>query len=146
MNYLNTNERIVSLCNGQYGKRQDYSLFWPYEYIPTIAETTMCNVCFDVQSQQSYTNTTFTNLILYFFIVCHIDTARIPTENGLRYDLIAYEIMKDFAGHSFMGLGNMRLESNNPYEPTREFRGRSLVFTLFDISQETINKHDWTAV
>ena len=146
MNYLNTNERIVDLCRGEFGERQDYKLFYPYEYIPGTTETTICDVCFEVLEDYSWTNTTFTNLSIFFFIICHYDIAHMPDEPGLRYDMIAHEIVKDFAGQDFMGLGNMRLVYNHAYTATPEFRGRVLQFSLFDISQETFNKHDWTII
>lgn len=146
MNYLNTNERIVTLCNGQFGKRYDNKLFWPYEYIPPVIETTVCNVCFDVLADYSPKNTTFTNLALYFFVICHIDIATIPGEDGLRYDLIAHEITKDFAGKDFMGLGTTSIVYNHPYVTLQELRGRVLCINLFDVSQESYNKYDWPPV
>lgn len=146
MNYLNTNERIVELCRGTFGERQDYKLFYPYEYIPDTTQETICNVCFEVMEDYSWTNTTFTNLTFYFFIICHVDIAHIPGELGLRYDLIAHEITKDFANKDFMGLGNTRIVYNHAYTATPKFRGRVMQLDLFDISQETFNKHDWNVV
>lgn len=141
MNYLNTNERIVTLCNGTFGERQDYKLFWPFEYIPSIIESTICNVAFDVLADYSPTNTTFTNLSLYFFIICHIDIATVPGENGTRFDLIAHEITKDFAGKDFMGIGQTAIVSNHPYVTLQELRGRVLQISLFDMSQDFYNRH-----
>lgn len=146
MNYLNCNERIVTLCNGKYGERHDYELFWPFEYVPTIIEDTICNVCFDVLADYSSTNTTFTNLTLYFFIICHIDIASIPGEIGTRFDLIAHEITKDFAGKDFMGIGNTSIVYNHPYTTLQELRGRVLCISLFDMSQEFYNNHVWPPI
>lgn len=148
MNYLNTNECIVELCNGTFGQRYDYNLFWPFEYIPTVIESTICNVCFDVLADYSPKNTSFTNLALYFFIICHIDIAPMPEKHGLRYDLIAHEITKDFAGKDFMGLGNTTIAYNHPYMTLQELRGRALCINLFDVSQESYNRngYDWASV
>lgn len=146
MNYLNTNDRIVSLCAGTPGESQSYKKFWPYEYIPDTVQETLCNVCFEVSAEYSVRNTTFTDISLFFFVICHYDIVRVENEAGLRHDLIAHEIERDFADKDFMGLGRTTVVYNHPYTPVPQLRGRVIEVSLFDISQKMFNKHDWTSV
>lgn len=141
MNYLNKNKTIVELCGGRYGENHSDRLFFPYEFIPDIIQETFCAVAFEVASAASLTNETFVDITLYFFIMCHRDIILSEDLPGLRYDLIAHEIVKDFSGDITLGAGRIMLAYNKPYMATDKVRGRVVALNLYDVSQETYNKH-----
>lgn len=141
MNYLNHNKRIVELCNGEFGKSQAGTLFYPFQYIPSVIEDTFACVCFEVVSTYSPTNNTLSNLSVYFWPMCHMDMAIMKGEFGLRYDSIAQEIITDFAFHNTLGIGRTQITYNKDYTITQEIRGRELRFSTYDISPEAYNRH-----
>lgn len=141
MNYLNRNKHIVELCGGTFGENQANKLFFPYEYIPDIIQEVFCYVAFDVGVSQSLINTTYVNLDMYFFVMCHIDKAQAEDLPGLRYDLIAQEITRDFANDKKLGSGCVQLAFNKPYVVSSEVRGRALSLGLYDVSPEAYARH-----
>lgn len=141
MNYLNKNKTIVELCGGTYGENHAGSLFYPFEFIPEAIQESFCAVAFDVGASVSLTNETFTNLSLYFFVMCHKDLIISEDLSGLRYDMIAQEIIRDFAGDNVLGIGQVKFGMNEPYITMRLIRGRALSFSVYDVSPETYNKH-----
>lgn len=142
MNYLTTNKKIVKWCGGTYGQIQSGRIFFPYEYIPDTIERTFCAVCFDVS--MNYTNiSTYDTMLIYFYIMCHVDVAIVPELPGLRYDMIAHQITRDFADKPFFGIGNAQVRMNRPYIVTRiehVIRGRTLAFEVADFSVAHLNK------
>lgn len=146
MNYLNNNKRIVKLCNGEYGKSHAGTLFYPYQYIPEIIETAFACICFDVMVGYSPMNSTFSNLTVFFWPVCHLDIAIMKNETGLRYDLMAHEIIRDFADQDVLGIGKTQIAYNHIYTVAPELRGREIQLGIFDVSPEAYNRHAKPAI
>lgn len=141
MNYLNNNRRIVELCGGTYGKNHSGSIFYPYQYIYETVQDAKCYVCFDVSASYSPLNSTFQNMTIYFWPTCHLDIAVMKDAPGLRYDLIAHEITKDWANQDQIGIGKSQIVYNDIYVVSDKIRGRAIQVSLFDISQEAYNRH-----
>lgn len=142
MTYLSTNKQIVELCGGEFGKKQNGRIFFPYEYVPETIEETFCGVCFDVESQRGEV-AAYDTMLMYFFIFCHYGMASAPDLPGLRYDMIAHQITRDLDDKPFFGIGKCQLRMNQIYvarRMAREMRGRVLTFTVTDFSQGLYNR------
>lgn len=131
----------MELCGGTYGESQANKRFFPYEYIPETIETAFCAVCFDIATNHSYENSTFTDVVIMIWVMCHVDIAIMENEPGLRYDLVAHEILRDWANQDFMGIGKMQIAYNHVYTATPTLRGRALQIGVFDISPEAYARH-----
>lgn len=138
MTYLNTSKEIVDLCGQPFGKSYSGKIFFPYEFVPETLETTFTGVAFELRADIG-TVPAYDVLGIYFYVYCHVGNAHVPELPGLRYDLIAHQIIRDFSDQPLFGIGKCQLLSNQPYYTTRlaarMMRGRVLMFQVTDFSQ-----------
>lgn len=107
---------------------------YPHEYIPETIDDTRRMICFDIKAEIDNKNKTLKEMTVYFFISCHQNV--VPYfENGrmfLWYDKVVCAIENIFTDSYKFGVGKIEFVSNNPYYPNQKFKGRQLIFRLFD--------------
>lgn len=100
----------------------------------TVSEATTF-ICFDVDIL-SAPSKTFYMPVLYIWVFTHKSNLRLP-KGGLLLDQLSIEISKMLNGNRFYGLGHLRLNSAQRFEPTTDYLGRALVFAASDFNRMT---------
>lgn len=123
-----------------------YDTLFPHEFLPDVQTTAKRYVAFDIQETLDPRNKTFRDLKIYFYIGCHIDRIKYKetdfvdangkkgSKNFLWYDRMVMRIDELFNNENVFGVGNLTLERNYPYTPQNVFRGRMLVFSISDFT------------
>lgn len=120
-----------------------YKYLMPYKYIAGTQVEKERYLCFDISCEPSYGNTTYKNMIINFYIICHRDIIKYPDldmKGYFRcwYDLVTCELDEMLCGDNPLdiGIGKFELQVNEPYKIDYEREipmvGRHLVFSNFD--------------
>lgn len=145
-NTLLSNETIVKvLSNDELDLDSADELLWnhlvPQQYVPdTITETgsyILYDMDEDVLYKRNSTNSTYTELTLYFWVLTH---KQMPTYGGrLRNDILSRELKLLFNKNddSKLGIAKNYLVHNNIYNvPNYNYMGRLLTFKITDWSDK----------
>ena len=127
---------LVELMGSTIDKaREDlhYKQMFPHEWIPDTLKDATRYINFDIQASIDYRNKVFTNITVWFFVICNDDVVK--TDNGLWYDCVICRIDELFTDNKVLGIGAMGILENRPYCPTKDIRGRSVTFTVKDFTK-----------
>lgn len=103
-----------------------YIKSYPYEFIPGKTAEHGKFINYELHATIDEKNKTYRNMIIYFYVMCHIDECR--TSGGLWYDSAAWELSGIFSDKVMDGIGKTILTGNIPYSPNENFKGRLLTF------------------
>lgn len=125
-------------CTGEEDPKDQilYKQCFPYNYIPDTVTGTERFISFDIGSIRNEKNHMYSDLTVYFYIICHQDAARYHenSEEILWHDKAACELYRIFGGKNTLGLGKASLLSNEPYSPLKNLTGRILKFAVRDFN------------
>lgn len=143
-NTILSNETIVKvLSNDTLDLESADELLWkhlvPQQYIPDTITETGSYILYDMDENVLYsrgsTNSTYTELTLYFWILTHKD---MPSYKGrLRNDILSRELKKMFNETDGLGIAKNHLIHNSIYNtPNYKYMGRLLTFKITDWSDK----------
>ena len=143
-NTILSNETIVKvLSNDTLDLESADELLWehlvPQQYIPDTITETGSYILYDMDENVLYsrgsTNSTYTELTLYFWILTHKD---MPKYKGrLRNDILSRELKKMFNETDGLGIAKNHLIHNSIYNtPNYKYMGRLLTFKITDWSDK----------
>ena len=143
-NTILSNETIVKvLSNDTLDLESADELLWehlvPQQYIPDTITETGSYILYDMDENVLYsrgsTNSTYTELTLYFWILTHKD---MPKYKGrLRNDILSRELKKMFNETDGLGIAKNHLIHNSIYNtPNYKYMGRLLAFKITDWSDK----------
>lgn len=113
-----------------------YNKSFPHEFIPEVITGTERFVNYEISATLDSKNNVYKDLTIYFFVMCHEEAIKYY-ENGrafLWYDKVTCELDEIFCDGNWLGVGETRLISNNPYTPHQKFKGRLLKFVVKDFN------------
>lgn len=111
----------------------------PQQYVPDTVTDTGSYILYDLDENVLYsrgsTNSTYTELTLYFWILTHKD---MPNYKGrLRNDILSRELKKMFNETDGLGIAKNHLMYNRIYNtPNYKYMGRLLAFKITDWSDK----------
>lgn len=143
-NTILSNETIVKvLSNDTLDLESADELLWehlvPQQYIPDTITETGSYILYDMDENVLYsrgsTNSTYTELTLYFWVLTHKD---MPNYKGrLRNDILSRELKKMFNETDGLGIAKNHLMYNRIYNtPNYKYMGRLLAFKITDWSDK----------
>lgn len=142
---LINSKEIVKLLGFQNVEYPDEVIPWnvmfPHEFIPGTTSETKRYINFEITANLDVRNNTFKNITIIFFVFCHEELIRYMDSDReyLWYDKATCEI-DNILSNGIIGLcGNTSLESNTPYVPHNEYRGRMLRFVVKDFTDGNKN-------
>lgn len=149
-NTILSNETIVKvLSNDTLDLESADELLWehlvPQQYIPDTITETGSYILYDMDENVLYsrgsTNSTYTELTLYFWILTHKD---MPKYKGrLRNDILSRELKKMFNETDGLGIAKNHLIHNSIYNtPNYKYMGRLLAFKITDWSDKVRLKNE----
>lgn len=111
----------------------------PQQYVPDTVTETGSYILYDLDENVLYsrgsTNSTYTELTLYFWVLTHKD---MPNYKGrLRNDILSRELKKMFNETEGLGIAKNHLIHNSIYNtPNYKYMGRLLEFKITDWSDK----------
>lgn len=145
-NTILSNETIVEvLSNGELDVESADELLWerliPQQYVPDTVTETGCYIMYDLDENvvfpRNSTNSTYTELTLYFWVLTHKDTKPYSYNGRLRNDILSRELKLLFNDTKNMGIGKNHLVFSKVFNSGNyDYMGRYMAFKITDWSDK----------
>ena len=141
MKTLCSDKKIVELVTGDVNspvpnRKLMYTKIFPYAYTPDTTKEASTYICFRVAVSRVF-NKTYKQMEISFYIFTHQSLMR--TTDGLRPDDIGEAIEELFNGSLDLGLGRVKLEGMDDINPTTDYHGIALQYSVAEYNRPSIN-------